>query len=319
MINIKTAEEQSAQMDWRPNLFVAGFAKCGTTALCNYLAQHPDVMVPWEKEPNTLYKGETYPPWFTGDITKKAGHLLLDLMNYFELYSKGKEQRYRVDGTVSYTFKNDFAKKLMNFSPNAKVILVVREQKSRLISMYFHSYIQHKQDDFLRWNEDYIVPDMQTILFYDRVLEYYNLFGENVRVIKNDELNKFPQEVLDEAFKFLNLDPMKVKISQKNISIFTPSDSVAYNQLMVTLGKMKFRSLTIFQKLGLEKEFYRLSYQFGNVLRSLLDKTKRTRSNYSPLIAVIPGYVSKVLVEDYNKTIDFSIKKNILLSPKGNT
>ncbi len=35
----------------RPSFLVLGAPKCGTTSLCHYLAQHPEVFVPPEKEP----------------------------------------------------------------------------------------------------------------------------------------------------------------------------------------------------------------------------------------------------------------------------
>ena len=34
----------------KPNFFVVGAPKCGTTALYQYLAQHPDVFLPETKE-----------------------------------------------------------------------------------------------------------------------------------------------------------------------------------------------------------------------------------------------------------------------------
>ena len=36
----------------RPNFFIVGAPKCGTTALYTYLAEHPDVFMPTFKEPH---------------------------------------------------------------------------------------------------------------------------------------------------------------------------------------------------------------------------------------------------------------------------
>nr|MBA3587010.1 sulfotransferase [Chloroflexota bacterium] len=44
-----------------PDFFIVGAPKCGTTALYDYLAPHPDVFMPFHKEP--LY--------FGSDITRR--------------------------------------------------------------------------------------------------------------------------------------------------------------------------------------------------------------------------------------------------------
>jgi len=36
----------------KPNFFIVGAPKCGTTALHTYLGQHPDIFVSEPKEPN---------------------------------------------------------------------------------------------------------------------------------------------------------------------------------------------------------------------------------------------------------------------------
>lgn len=41
----------------KPNFFLVGGAKCGTTSLANYLACHPNVFLPEEKEPDFFYPG----------------------------------------------------------------------------------------------------------------------------------------------------------------------------------------------------------------------------------------------------------------------
>lgn len=49
-----TIRSSRAKSDhWRPNLFLVGAMKCGTTSLHNYLAEHPQIFMtkdPW-KEP----------------------------------------------------------------------------------------------------------------------------------------------------------------------------------------------------------------------------------------------------------------------------
>jgi Sulfotransferase family len=50
-----------------PNLFIIGAAKAGTTALYDYLAQHPQVFLSPDKEPMYFSRDEYYargPDWY---------------------------------------------------------------------------------------------------------------------------------------------------------------------------------------------------------------------------------------------------------------
>ena|ERR671919_730648 len=59
--------------EWRPNLIIAGLNKCGTTELCDYLSKHPDILLPFVKQPNTFWDLPKYltkyPLYFSGDRT----------------------------------------------------------------------------------------------------------------------------------------------------------------------------------------------------------------------------------------------------------
>ena len=186
-----TTERLTGQQ-WKPNLFIAGFAKCGTTELCDYLSQHQDIFLPIEKEPNTFYDLAKYPAYFSGN---RAGNLkyrrFLSLNETYEMFSKGKKYKYRIDGTPSYTFDPKFSHILKSFSENAKVILLLRDQKDRLASMYFFSLVRHKENDFARWVNDYFIPYITTYLYYDKIVEYYHQFGDssNLKIIETSNLS----------------------------------------------------------------------------------------------------------------------------------
>src|ERR671919_918013 len=204
-----TTERLTGQ-EWRPNLFIAGFAKCGTTELCDYLSQHHDIFLPIEKEPNTFYDLAKYPAYFSGN---RAGNLkyrrFLSLNETYEMFSKGKKYKYRIDGTVSYTFDPKFSHILKSFSENAKVILLIRNQAHRLASIYFQTFVYHKENDFSRWLQEYFIPDMNTFLYYDKVVAYYQEFGDNsnsnnnLRVIETNNLGS--EDVHKQIFEYLEV------------------------------------------------------------------------------------------------------------------
>jgi hypothetical protein len=40
----------------RPNFFIVGAPKCGTTSMYHYLRQHPQTFMPWDESRFWLYK-----------------------------------------------------------------------------------------------------------------------------------------------------------------------------------------------------------------------------------------------------------------------
>jgi hypothetical protein len=325
-----TTTQRIADHRWRPNLFIAGFAKCGTTELCNYLSQHPDIFLPFEKEPNTFYDLAKYPAYFSGDRTgnsKKrfaaySSSSVSSLDDYYELFSKGKKHRYRIDGTASYTFDPKFSRILKSFSENAKVILLIRDQMRRLASMYLFSFVYHKENDFARWLDGYFIPYMNTYLYYDKIAAYYHEFGDNnnnnnLRIIETNNLSS--EDVHKQLFEYLEIEPIKITIRHKNATLLGPADSKAYRQLILTLTSIKFETVKLGQRIGLEKQASRASYVIGDLARQLFksghSKKNNNNKSYSDIIKLIPKDISSVLDEDYRKTLDFAVQKRILIRP----
>ena len=88
--NKKLTTPRITQQDWRPNLFKAGFAKWGTTELCDYLSQHPDIFLPYEKEPHMFYDLAKISCVFSGDYTDNRGNRIFSVNDYYKLSSKEK-------------------------------------------------------------------------------------------------------------------------------------------------------------------------------------------------------------------------------------
>jgi hypothetical protein len=313
-----TTERLTGQ-EWRPNLFIAGFAKCGTTELCDYLSQHPDIFLPIEKEPNTFYDLAKYPAYFSGN---RAGNLryrrFLSLNETYEMFSKGKKYKYRIDGTPSYTFDPKFSGILKSFSENAKVILLIRDQKDRLASMYFFSLVRHKENDFARWTNDYFIPYITSYLYYDKIVAYYHQFGDsNLKIIETSNLSS--EDVHKQIFEYLEIKPIKISVKHKNPNLLGPTDSKVYLQLILTLASIEHRTLGVARKIGLGNQSRRASVLISDLTRQLLKKqrhnNKKKKKSYSDIIKLIPDTVSSTLDEDYRNSIDFAIQKRILISP----
>jgi hypothetical protein len=311
-----TTSQRIADQEWRPNLFIAGFAKCGTTELCDYLSQHQDIFLPYEKEPHTFWDLARFPGYFSGDHTgHKMRTRIFSLNDYYELFSRGKDYRYRVDGSVSYTFDSKFSHVLKSFSENAKVILLIRNQKQRMASLYFHSFAYHKENDFARWVHDYFIPYMDTSLYYDKIAAYYHEFGDNnLRIVETSNLGS--EDVHRQLFEYLEVEPIKITITHKNTNLLGPADSGLYRQMILRLTPIRLATVRYSKRLGLRKQGVMtasaMSYLFR---RSFKGTPSRNKNNYSEMFKLIPDTVSSVLEEDYRKSIDFAIQNRTLISP----
>jgi len=112
----------------RPNLFIIGAAKCGTTSLHHFLAQHPDVFMSHLKEPGFFVPEFRYhpkdPDWYLG------------------LFAEAVGVRYAGESSTHYTKRPLFegvAQRLYAFSPDARLIYVMRDPIERAISHYWHN------------------------------------------------------------------------------------------------------------------------------------------------------------------------------------
>ena len=74
----------------RPDFFIVGAPKCGTTAMIDYLKQHPEVFVPDRKELD----------YFGSDLVFK-GHRLTEA-EYLSFFSRATTEKRAGEGSVWY-------------------------------------------------------------------------------------------------------------------------------------------------------------------------------------------------------------------------
>ena len=199
----------------KPDFFIVGAPKCGTTALCKYLDEHPDLYIPPLKELN----------YFGADLTgNKKAHTLDEYLAYF---SDAKDQLCG-EGTPWYLFSQKAASEIHDFNPNAKIIVMLREPVSLLYSLHSqHLYNGSSEDiqDFkaaleaeadrhqgLRLPPRCIRPEgllyREVVKFTPQLERYFQIFGrDRVRVIIFDDFIKDTAAVYRDTLAFLGVDP----------------------------------------------------------------------------------------------------------------
>jgi hypothetical protein len=199
----------------RPNFFIVGAPKCATSALSEYLKQHPDVFMSEEKEPH----------YFCTDIKTPRG--IVNEEKYLALFADSGDAKRSGEASVLYLYSENAASEIKAFSPEAKIIIMLRNPVDMMYSWHSERlYVGHETiEDFEAaleaeedrkkglWNPpcDYSVK----VFFYRdiarfsaQVKRYFDVFGRNnVHVIIFDDLKKDIAKVYRNTLEFLEIDP----------------------------------------------------------------------------------------------------------------
>lgn len=111
---------------WKPNLFIVGAPKCGTTSLCHYLGQHPDIFFSKQKEPLFFCTDHVHrEPWRQNDPER-----------YLALFEPGADRRWRGEGSVWYLISQAAPRRIRAYSPDAKIIIMLRNPIDMAVSLH---------------------------------------------------------------------------------------------------------------------------------------------------------------------------------------
>ena len=121
---------RATPLDRKVDIFVAGFQKCGTSALCDLLDRHPQIGLSRPKEP----------AWFSG------GRLARSEEEYLGFFPAKKT--LWVDGSTAYSFPENAASVaagIHKHNPEAKFIFVVRNPVNRVRSVLNHAMFENEK------------------------------------------------------------------------------------------------------------------------------------------------------------------------------
>lgn len=199
----------------RPNFFIAGAPRCGTTAMYDYLRQHPDVFMPLRKEP----------VYFGSDLQKRQPYL--DEDGYLRLFEPGADCSRRGEATVWYLYSQSAAQEIHDFVPDARIILMLRNPVDMIHSLHSHQLFTANED--IASFEDALAaePDRRAgrrlppgvrrpegLLYRacgryaEHVDRWLKVWGsDQLRVILYDDLSRDPASTYRDTLEFLEVDP----------------------------------------------------------------------------------------------------------------
>ncbi len=200
-----------------PNFLIAGSAKCGTSSLHSYIAQHPDIFMSRKKEPRFISsQGMSFP--LNGPLDYRVEKWIVkNFDDYINLFKDAGD--YKMVGESSadtlYFYKHTIPV-IKKYLGNPKIVIVLRNPVKRSFSAYQHLVRDAREplsfEDALQKESERIKNNWELIYHYRAVSHYYEpikAFLENftdVKVVLNEDLAKQPHRVLSEVFEFLGVD-----------------------------------------------------------------------------------------------------------------
>lgn len=204
---------QAPTRDTRPNFFIVGAPKCGTTAMNDFLAQHPDIFIPETKEVH----------FFGRDLHFSKG-ALRDPEAYAALF-EGATQPLRGEASVWYLFSKTAAEEIHTYNPDAKIIIMLRHPADMLYSQHSQFLFNGNEDieDFAaalaaesdrkagrRVPKSAHLPEgllySETVRYAEQVARYFARFGrERVHVILYDDFRTDLPGTYRQTLQFLGV------------------------------------------------------------------------------------------------------------------
>jgi hypothetical protein len=212
----------------KPNFFLIGAPKCGTTTVADWLSQNDQCFFSEIKEPH--YYADKYVAKYNKNFNQKNKE------EYLKLFEKSTENHIAIgEGSTHYLREEKSLQKIYNDNPNAKIIVCLRNPVDMARSLHSHLvwWGREQYEDFEKgWKMQNIRKTGKKILpwaYNPETLQYaemcktgtqiqklVNIFPkEQIIFITIDEIKNHPQKTYEEICSFLKIN--QNQIIQKNI------------------------------------------------------------------------------------------------------
>lgn len=215
----------------RVGFLICGTQKGGTTALDEYLREHPQICMADKKEVH-FFDDESH--FLKGKP---------DYSKYHSFFSPIKSHKLMGEATPIYMYWNDAPRRIWDYNPNMKLVVLLRNPIERAYSHWnmsqsrgadhlsFLNAIEHEHD---RCREALSLQHrfgsyIDRGFYLDQLRRLWQYFPTNqVLVLKNEYLKEQPNNALQDICNFLGVDqfesveakndhslPYKTKMSEK--------------------------------------------------------------------------------------------------------
>jgi Sulfotransferase domain len=204
----------------KPDFFIVGAPKCGTSAMHQYLAAHPEIYMA-KKEMHT----------FGGDLRFSPLFYRRNLQEYLAEFEARNGQAHAGEASVWYLLSARAAAEIHAFNPEARIIIMLREPAEMLYSLY-HQFRFDGNEHLPTFAEALAAEPARragrgisrqahfgqglvyrdTARYAEQVERYFEVFGrERVHVIIYDDLLADVRTTYCDTLDFLGVDSTQVE------------------------------------------------------------------------------------------------------------
>ena len=205
-------EKTKPKEDWKPNLYILGARKCGTTSLHYWLDDHPDIFMSKPKEPH----------YFNTDHNHRDALTDSDYQSYF----KGRKKEQVVgESSVWYLYSKEAVPNILKFNSCAKFIVCLRDPVDMVHSLYRQKVFSgdetiknfrsawEAQTERVEGRQIPVTCREPSTLLYGKVCSLGAQVEQLLRHVKSEhvyfvtlkEMSKNPQKVYRHILDFLDL------------------------------------------------------------------------------------------------------------------
>lgn len=215
-----------------PDFIVIGAKRCGTTSLYHYLGSHPSI-----KKSSHDHLGFFDDNYHLGlQFYRSFFPTIFEKRKYIK--ETGKFLTY--DVTSSYIQHYECAQRIHHLFPQIKLIAILRNPVDRAYSEYnLHLRVNDKMKEFEYYvnqemieieefekNNQYVssklfTKDQKNYLkkgfYFEQLVPWFDLFPrENIHIISTEQLGMKPNEIMNDIFKFLNIEACQIDTEKKH-------------------------------------------------------------------------------------------------------
>ena len=198
----------------KPNFFIVGAKKSGTTAMFEYLKQHPDVYMSDPKEPAYFGKDLNIPD------------VVMSEAEYMKLFAGARNEKIIGEGSTWYLCSQKAAHDIHDFNPASKILIMLRNPVDMIHSL--HSYLiwlgwesiedfeealeaegERRQGRRIPYPMYPVKPLLyrEMVNYSEQVQNYLDVFGrEPIKFIIFDDFKKDALGAFRQTCEFLGID-----------------------------------------------------------------------------------------------------------------
>ena len=203
-------------MPRKPDLFIVGAPKSGTTSMYEYLSGHPDIYMSPNKEPM----------YFCPDIVNPQHaplHFPEDESRYLDLYGGARSEKRRGEATTRYLVSRQAPALIREFESGAFIVVMLRNPVDMVYALHGERVLQghevitdftaamaadrERQSDPLGDGEPRTPSYRETARYGDQLEHWLSVFGrDRLHVTVFDDFSRDTAAELAQLLEFLDVD-----------------------------------------------------------------------------------------------------------------